>query len=88
MLKETETEETVNFFIPFLSLVAFQLGGWAPCPPSWLRLWHEQHYMKSATIFSFFQLVRVQRKMGNIFFFSNSKAQRNFCNELFDSVEA
>ena len=27
MLKETETEETVVFYVKFLSLVAFQLGG-------------------------------------------------------------
>ena len=26
MLKETETEETIDFFVLFLSLVAFQLG--------------------------------------------------------------
>ena len=26
MLKETETEETIGFFVTFLSLVAFQLG--------------------------------------------------------------
>ena len=40
-LKETETEETTGFFVAFLSLVAFQLGGrasWA-LPPPWLRLW-------------------------------------------------
>ena len=35
MLKETKTEETIVFFVTFLSLVAFQLGGgardpWAP----------------------------------------------------------
>ena len=35
MLKETETEETIAFFVTFLSLVVFQLGrgGRAPCPP-------------------------------------------------------
>ena len=27
MLKETKTEETIVFFVTFLSLVAFQLGG-------------------------------------------------------------
>ena len=30
--KETETEETIGFFVTFLSLVKFQLGGRAPCP--------------------------------------------------------
>ena len=34
MLRETETEETIGFFVAFLSLVAFQLeverGPWAP----------------------------------------------------------
>ena len=35
MLKETETKETLVFFVTFLSLVAFQLGGGrAPWPPS------------------------------------------------------
>ena len=35
MLKETETVETIDFFVTFLSLVSFQLGGTlAPCPPS------------------------------------------------------
>ena len=37
MLKETETEETIDFVVTFLSLVAFQLGGWAPGHP-WLHL--------------------------------------------------
>ena len=32
MLKETETEETIAFFVTFLSLVAFQLEG-ARAPP-------------------------------------------------------
>ena len=32
MLKNTETEETMVFFVTFLSLVASQLGGGA-CPP-------------------------------------------------------
>ena len=32
MLKETETEETVVFFVTFLSLVTFQLGGGGPGP--------------------------------------------------------
>ena len=27
MIKEAETEETIVFFVTFLSLVAFQLGG-------------------------------------------------------------
>ena len=33
MLKETEADETIGFFVTFLSLVAFQLGErgtWAP----------------------------------------------------------
>ena len=36
MLKETKAEETIVFFVTFLSLVAFQLGGGgrAPSPPS------------------------------------------------------
>ena len=35
MLKETETEETIAFFVTFLSLVAFQLrGGGPPGSPS------------------------------------------------------
>ena len=37
MLKETETEETKAFFVTFLSLLAFQLGGGRA--PLWLRLW-------------------------------------------------
>ena len=36
MLKETETEETIVFFVTFLSLVAFQFGrGRAPWPLSY-----------------------------------------------------
>ena len=35
MLKKTETKETIVFFVTFLSLVAFQLGG---AGPPWLRL--------------------------------------------------
>ena len=44
MLKETETEETIVFFVTFLSLVAFQLGGrapWAPSGPLGQRLCYE-----------------------------------------------
>ena len=38
MLKETETDETVDFFVTFLSLVAFQFGGDpGPLGPLWLR---------------------------------------------------
>ena len=33
MLKETETEETICFFVTFLSLVSFQLGGKELGPP-------------------------------------------------------
>ena len=33
MLKEIETEETIVFFVAFLSLVAFQLGGGGPPGP-------------------------------------------------------
>ena len=33
MLKETETEETIVFFVTFLSLIAFQLGGPVPLVP-------------------------------------------------------
>ena len=35
---ETETEETIDFFVTFLSLVKFQLGGRLALPLSWLRL--------------------------------------------------
>ena len=38
MLKETETEETIGFFVTFLSLVAFQLGESEPPGPPWLCL--------------------------------------------------
>ena len=31
-LKETKTEETIVFFVTFLSLVAIQLGGWGAGP--------------------------------------------------------
>ena len=37
MLKETQTEDTIDFFVTFLSLGAFQLGGGPPAP-LWLRL--------------------------------------------------
>ena len=48
MLKETETEETIVFFVIFLSLVAFQLGGGgtgyaygerSPQPPKVMGRW-------------------------------------------------
>ena len=40
MLKEAETEETIGFVSSFLSLVAFQLGGWGGGRSRlpWLRL--------------------------------------------------
>ena len=33
MLKETKAEETIVFFVTFLSFVAFQLGGPGPLGP-------------------------------------------------------
>ena len=37
--KNTETKETINFFVTFSSLVKFQLGGGPPRPlPPWLHL--------------------------------------------------
>ena len=33
MLEETETKETIVFFVRFLTLVAFQLEGGPPAPP-------------------------------------------------------
>ena len=34
MLKNIETDETIGFFVTFLSLVTFQLkGAWDPTPP-------------------------------------------------------
>ena len=38
MLKETETEKTIGFFVPFLLLVAFQSEEARAPLPSWLRL--------------------------------------------------
>ena len=38
MLNETKAEETIVFFVTFLSLGAFQLGGPGPPRPPWLRL--------------------------------------------------
>ena len=45
MLKETETEETIVFFVTFLSLVAFQLGrrDRAPAPPGY-AYWGENAF--------------------------------------------
>ena len=35
ILKETETEEKIVFFVTFLSLIGFQLEGpWSPAPPA------------------------------------------------------
>ena len=50
MLKETKTEETIVFFVTFLSLVAFNWGGPGPLP--WLRLWliYCQHPREVVTI--------------------------------------
>ena len=33
MVKETEAKETIGFFVIFLSLVTFQLGGGGPWAP-------------------------------------------------------
>ena len=47
MLKETETEEKIGFFVTFLSLVTFQLReDRAHCTP-WLRLWSNIHCLNS-----------------------------------------
>ena len=54
MIKEAETEETIVFFVTFLSLVAFQLGGGGVGPhgpPLWLRLWYRRYFFKLHSIF-------------------------------------
>ena len=35
MLKKTEIEETIRFFVTFYSLVTFQLGGGTLLPPGY-----------------------------------------------------
>ena len=35
MLKDAETEETIDFFVTFLSLVSIQLGEGAELPPGY-----------------------------------------------------
>ena len=40
MLKETEIEETIVFFVTFLSLATFRLDPLGPSP--WLRLWYRE----------------------------------------------
>ena len=46
MLRETETEEALGFFVIFLSLVVVQLGGGParPPPPPRLRLSQTKNY--------------------------------------------
>ena len=51
MLKETETEETIVFFVTFLSMTAFQLGGGGPPGPPWLRSWYVVKFEKVITIY-------------------------------------
>ena len=41
MLKETKTEEVIAFFVTFLSLVAFQLGGGLPSPTGYAYGWQQ-----------------------------------------------
>ena len=44
-LKQTETEETINFFVTFLSLVAFQLSwGGAPLPPGYAYVTSSRYF--------------------------------------------
>ena len=54
MLKETETEETIVFFVTFLSFVAFQLGGpgsLAPLPGyAYDTIEAEKNYANERTI--------------------------------------
>ena len=46
MLKETKTEKTIVFFVAFLSLVAFQLGGGLPPGFAYDPNEVEQHHSK------------------------------------------
>ena len=60
MLKETETEETIIFFVTFLSLVAFQLRGGPPPSPATPMVLNAIRFLSSlianmATILSNFQ---------------------------------
>ena len=38
ILREIKTEEAIGFFVTFLSLVVFHLGGHGSAGPPWLRL--------------------------------------------------
>ena len=51
MLEETETQETIEFFVTFLSLGTFQLGGGGP-PAPWLLLCAGQFCFRNEKAFS------------------------------------
>ena len=54
MLGETETQETIGFFVTFLSLVAFQLGvGRAPWTPLAMPKGGGELLLKNGTIDSY-----------------------------------
>ena len=45
MMKETDTKETIGFFITFLSLVAFELGGGGGSGPHLGYTYETQRYL-------------------------------------------
>ena len=60
MPKETETEETIVFFVTFLSLVAFQLRGGGPpglplaTPMPYFQLNYHQSQKSDKKVYCFF----------------------------------
>ena len=66
MLKETE--ETIVFFVTFLSLVGFQLGGArAPFPPGYAYAWALPGYVYALIKFMLFRTQGVMIKIKQLF---------------------
>ena len=53
MMEETETEKTIGFFVTFLWVITFQLGGGGRALPFWLRLCL-QPYSQTTMLLSYF----------------------------------
>ena len=69
LLKEFETEETIGFFVTFLSLVAFQLGVPGPYAP-WLHLWDRLLLLKPVYHFVIMRYYKNKRYCCCFFYFN------------------
>ena len=85
MLKETDAEETIGFFVTFLSMVVFELGGGRPPPLATPVLCTDSKQTKFFTIQRNKISVIFLCLQAKLLLFRDYRALRNFLSVVQDS---